>query len=1124
MRKLIKTHAAKFLCAFLIISGCTRINNDSDQLALDCGISRQQAQNNTYLKISADSMASYDETSSLFLSARFQDSETKETEGLSVTRRGCVRLPERAGRILVSNKQQKMSAVYNHSPSFWSRSNPIVKIQSSPSIKAKTLCPEDGIFGNRQIQSPFQFETQGSLEPVRLRIFVSNAVSKLETNLYVKDFSETLKGFPENTDVQNLSEGIYYLRAGVTDYGEGFDVGEKLLISDTACKLVILRQEPRVEGLNQTTDPTARVLSRGDKVPWTSSSPDETLFICKEPYESKSLCKPTSECQSANNFRAQTRVDVERPGIFNFFILSKDKAGNQSSMICETVVVSEQSPNLDLRWLRQDWNTDGGEAMDLPYASIEAQAFLRHPQIDPKDLERTLECKVDFLIQGRTPLKGKDVVCGSGRCVGRNLEEFTPCSPQVQIDLRKIWQQKSVAVSQLRLTMRADDSAGHKVEKTISVWINSSKWPLSPLKEVATIQGQEPWLTFHDNFDQLLMKSTYSKPFLVKDDNWKETQVDADQDLKLWQIQQGSNGEIYAEAYLDAATVAFNGIFHWTGKLWQKERHTNVCRRLYPARKSEVFCGTVASQGEISTISQLGVWRDGGWKMFDTPTVLNIGSERVLEDHGGRVWIFASGQAYYRKVEDPTWKKLVIEDFSDYFADKDGNVWLYIPSLTGNSNYFLKSNGGQFEKIQQPPATQYFRDKPRLSPDGRMTFGAYAWDQSSKSWQAMEFPKKFESTKSDYYPLFDNRGQVWWFDEYGLMGYLNQNYVYIPLNLTGLSCFDESSECGIAITGEKTLTLSALKTSGFHYETFTLKPEPLIIFDMESLGMPPTKDITKTWTNRDGSIEIQFGYAQAPTFRLDNGHWVPGSTFKFPAGSFSHRMPDGRWLFSDRFGLHLQSGDSWETIFDPNSQNFYGVIERLWNLENTTLFRLGSTGSLYRIDGNLVTRLNSPDNKRFFMLGGSLWGINEDGFVRYKNLNFDIDVVYSSTLLGEDVLNVFETAEYEVLVYDGHTDPYLLALSENGTRLKIDFPSRFSEQIRDAARLGPGQYAVLLSNGIYEVDKGIWKILVSSEDLSKMGYMPGIYGMVSDAEKRLWFYQAGLLFRYDWNRPSISFY
>jgi hypothetical protein len=500
------------------------------------------------------------------------------------------------------------------------------------------------------------------------------------------------------------------------------------------------------------------VLEPGKALPWTIEQPNSQLYACLEERSglgdpslaAPAACQAQSKCSKVESFKPVNAISSDRAGLFDVFAFARDRAGNDSPLRCQTVAFSSSAPALTLKWERESWNQEGAFMRDLD-AFIKAKVSIgSHDVLTEDTLKKTLECKVEFMLQGKDTLSGKDVICTQGRCRGQSLSKFTPCDPDIEFTLQEAWQQPAIQQSMMRLVVRAQDGAGHVSEVARSVWINNRTWDIQRLE--------------------------------LRQDGKR---VDARQ------LIQDPSGRFLAA--FDDGTVR-----RWDGNAWVDvtpklpEKASGIV--LFMSPEQALYAQFTRWGDEEKNFTVQARWDGIGWEFIPAPdpsspnpcSVMNIAksgfycaNSSYIYHFDGKKWgeaipkpeLLGQGQScYFKAIIDsrnrfwqvcdkeifvwsngPRWRPTFnpIQDsrmsVNSIFTDPAGRVWMLANSLE-ETVFGYYSDVDTFQAIQLPKGKSGYAVpcSPTLAHDGRVVCERYVFDSTTLDWQLLPEFARFD--------------------------------------------------------------------------------------------------------------------------------------------------------------------------------------------------------------------------------------------------------------------------------------------------------------------------------------------------------------------------------------------
>jgi hypothetical protein len=468
------------LLIILASYGCDTLKNRTDSIALECGLDQKSVGQNSYLKLLNSQGTGFEAADLPALKSQFRSGQG-ETKPVPMTSRGCVILPHDAGLLQVFDSRNSESLTLNIGPGAPKREFQTLNLKPKPDIQFRLACPAEGIFASEKFSQPLFINSNGDIAGLDFRLELLNLDNELVRTLHHKPKGSTELSLPETFDIRDITEGTYALKVYGHHLSQGIDSRPQLLSSEKPCILNILHGTVYVGGFYANNN--RMVYPPRTRLPWTLQSPHENLYVCKEKrtktssgrLEQTSSCMMSNQCQFPSNFKEATTIETDETGVFDYFVFVENKAGIRSDVSCQTVIVSETSPTLSVKWTDEELKRPGS-ILRKPYAILNAQIETSHEWVDDSKLENSLTCKVDFEIKGKNFFSERGVYCTEGRCKGQSLADFVPCDKQVSFTLVDALNQPILLNSRLRLTVRGNDGAGHSAEAETSLWINQSTW------------------------------------------------------------------------------------------------------------------------------------------------------------------------------------------------------------------------------------------------------------------------------------------------------------------------------------------------------------------------------------------------------------------------------------------------------------------------------------------------------------------------------------------------------------------------------------------------------------------------------------------------------------------------
>jgi hypothetical protein len=679
----------------------------------------------------------------------------KEDEGsryeLLLSSKACVRLPKKNGTLLVTLPANRKALVHRHEQSGGQLLRK--KLVSAPSFQTAFPCGEGGLFANENLAHNWNFESSDNLQSMKLEILARDAQRQTSYPLFVKDFGETAVNLQPTLDTSELNEGIYQLEVNAYDLLDSFGEVSRPLIKNANCSLTILRRPPLVGGSFLQNE--LPVFEPGKALPWLIEQPNSQLYVCFEERSglaSPSLLAPTSceaqsKCNKLESFKPVNAISSDTVGLFDVFAFARDRAGNDSPVRCQTVAFSSAPPALSLKWERESWNQDGAFMRELD-AFIRAKASIgTHEVLAEETLKQTLECKVEFILQGKDTLSGKDVICTQGRCRGKSLSKFIPCDPEIEFTLQEAWQQPAIQQSMLRLVVRAQDGAGHVSEVARSIWINNRSWDVQKLEYRQDGKPADARQLIQDASGQFLTVfgdgNTGGSVRKWDGGAWVDVTPELPGRYQNAWLFITPEQELYASfSRWTSEDVTFRVLARWDGKgfhpIAMPDALAESCSPLTIA-KSGFYCRTNdylyhfdgKNWGEKIPLPNM---------QFEIPDCYGI-----TLNTGGRVWQVC-GDEFYIWSSGPRWQPLPkIEQrrglsVSSAFSDSVGRVWVFMGFAQAQDivfGYFNEHDSFQLVSLPKEKSGYLNPCMPTLAHDGRVVCERYVLNTTTLDWQLL---------------------------------------------------------------------------------------------------------------------------------------------------------------------------------------------------------------------------------------------------------------------------------------------------------------------------------------------------------------------------------------------------
>ncbi|RYZ89409.1 MAG: hypothetical protein EOP04_06885, partial [Proteobacteria bacterium] len=355
--------------------------------------------------------------------------------------------------------------------------NELIRVALEPRTRSSFSldCPSGTLFSNRFLKNPISSSKWFLNDPRDLELEVRNTVSPFQTYRLVSTRFNSIQEYIEDLDTSDIPEGVYVVEGFVKDV---FESSESKQVFAGACNLVVLKgAQPPLKSV----DLDVTVLKVGERLPFVTKGKYDELRVCKEPlssetfYTSPNQCDQMKSCQDDEMY-SLTDTSASELGLFLYSTYVVDRAGNSSEKTCKTIAVVETPVPFKLSWVQGSFNRPHS-FMNSPEGMLSARV-----DVDPNHIlsnsyvESHLYCKVEIISRNVEILKGNEILCTSGACLGKTLAEFIPCSTTIDFSLDSMWSKASFRNSQIKLTVKTGGETGYPFIQDISLGVNANRW------------------------------------------------------------------------------------------------------------------------------------------------------------------------------------------------------------------------------------------------------------------------------------------------------------------------------------------------------------------------------------------------------------------------------------------------------------------------------------------------------------------------------------------------------------------------------------------------------------------------------------------------------------------------
>jgi hypothetical protein len=777
--------------------GCQRFEDRFDSVASLCGVDpAEMGSAERFVKLESPDGQELSPETLLTTRSRFLF-PSRNSENLAISSRGCVRLPAATGVLQAFSSARGWSI----SESIEARTDQNLlrlPLQTSPKVTAELQCPTQGFYAHDELPFPLRWASDGALQSARFEITAVNEQQQKTFVLFDKPYGVHLTGLPANIPTRDLPEGQYLFRLNFQLSTEGWDLPGPVPTRTESCPLTILHRRPEVGGLDSySLDNRVAVFAKGSILPWKTPSRDAELLYCREPRgkdldegslpSTSESCQPQNRCQDLKNFERSGAIVATDLGVFDYYAYAEDKAGNRSALSCQTLVVTESKPELELLWSEADWNKPAAQML-IPRAQVELRIRGRHPQLEDASLAARYQCKVDFVREDQSILSGRPVICTSGRCRNQSMEKFVPCDADLQLSLVDLWSNMNDAGGLLRVFVLADDRAGHIEEKMATIGIQPKRW--KPIRWSRSTK-------LEDSSMQLLQDKK-GRVFSVGFQSISQ-RVETHASWVEWPRPEGvDNGNITTAFFAqdNALHVEWETlrqdppqfvrrIYRWDESAWQALPSLDSddllkCELPQAFHRGGFFCKTTEG---------LALYEGGSWTLTPYPDAMCMNRpQNLVRDAGNTLWL-QCGSSLYQKAQDQTEWAGVRDPLPlvKIAADSQGRIWTL--RGTGRDALDLTMNSANESiKLPRPPSftsMDLLAEDFVIGPASEIILGDAYWDASKNSWEVFPYlAQRDPGLRVNAH--FVGKGDLLWIAEKGLMNWDGERLRYWDFGIYGL--------------------------------------------------------------------------------------------------------------------------------------------------------------------------------------------------------------------------------------------------------------------------------------------------------------------------------------------------
>lgn len=981
-----------FLYCLLFTGACQRFTQDFAGTSVVCGI-RPEAMpsDRTLFKIVSPEGQDLSPQELTVTHARYRDARDG-VHDLQLSARGCAFVPDEAELVQVYTLNLKAQFTLPLPPA---RERPRFmqeRLRPSPRFQAELLCPTDGFFAHDRLDFPARVVSDGDITGVALKILARNNETRADVTVFEKPLGMSLVDWPQALHTGLLKEGSYALRLEVTQNFQGWDQTESS--STTFCPLVILHKAPSIKGRQELVQGGRSVLARNEDLPWKGSDSFTQLSVCKEPRgrdedlisSDQDGCEARSLCQSPEAFRPIFGQIADETGVFDYFIKARDRTGRDSAVLCQRVVVTEPQNFLSLDWNESSWNQPAA-VMSPARPSIQAQVRVRHAEQQDSDILNRLQCRLDFLVNGKTVLPGKDVICSSGRCQGQTLDQYRPCDAKITAGISDFFTQQDAKASLLRLHVKASDGSGQVNEVVRSVWIHPQRFTAS-VERLYPNGNDGGMSSLARSRDGHLLASFASNVAMrtESDPKWRLALMPFSFPYTSTQVLQTREGEVYGvgagkmnEGSRPVEIARWNGEGFTGMAVHPLVKECTLGILPHPVKGFWCAAGSKVLHYHDETWDVLDWAQEEGSTNQATPCGL-WGSSPVQHNQAsaaGQLWTICLDGRLLTRVPGGAWTLLAkdMNAYSEIKADTQSRLWAVRSEWKSRNRWDVNVRVIAEGRDQELPALTLFTHRsPAFSvvANDQLLIQDMTWNEATQSWErfpglAEAFPKENPlvfATNDQRLGVLAQGGALLW--EAGQFRLFPHAWLNLSNNLTDreLVSFIGADE---VVMGAQALraNFAVYRMLNRHWNSMG--------FEVDLFDKAAFTSILQQWTEDNG----------AATFLMYNRGLVTST-------------PEGAWL--DR-----TADRSLADIF---------TAERF----NTDHYVMSDTKSVFRLQGSKVTAVDIPASETggMFVLKnhstGRIWAYNYGStsvwqIAEYSVTSFELpEPVYSASVVNERTL------------------------------------------------------------------------------------------------------------------------
>lgn len=440
-----------FLICPLLLS-CSRFSNKLQNLRYECG-GEVDLSFPYYVKV----LDSQKRELSTETRGRLQV-ETTETGSADIiphrlSSKSCILLPSSKVSISISAENIQESGVAELN---LNDDKSVFYLKALAKVEARMKCPDIGYFVNDKLPNMIDFKVDGDAKSLVLKVLAVDSKSLKSFELFKKGKGEDFAFLPEFYDTRGLPDGHYRIDTVLGNNFESWARPRLLDVGGFQCPITVSHQAPGIEYLEAVRG----VVPPKTLIPWSTVDSAELKSCFIDDGKSELNCSPPPSCEGVP-IQSGFIHAPETSGYYRLLVWAQGKNGLQGMPLCQNIRIASDAPDFAITWRNKEWQ-DGFASFDMPLTKVEAEIT----RFDDNVIPASFSCKVDFISSHGIQLSSPDVRCLSESCKDRSLNEFVPCEKSIGMTLVNLWGKQEINESYFRLTVRADDGAGHFRERS----------------------------------------------------------------------------------------------------------------------------------------------------------------------------------------------------------------------------------------------------------------------------------------------------------------------------------------------------------------------------------------------------------------------------------------------------------------------------------------------------------------------------------------------------------------------------------------------------------------------------------------------------------------------------------